>query len=164
MVTRLFLFAKSTTMKLKFLSLLLFLSALSAYAEDAQLIIKQKSGNETVLELSSNPIITFEGEDMVVTNDVTTFIVPLSDVDDYVFNTTPTNIQRQVIEPTLHGSHLIFRGLPHGAEVNIYSVDGKRVGTQNADGIGSADVDLSKFPKGTFIIGTSKNRIKIINK
>lgn len=151
-------------MKLKFLSLLLFLTPLSAYAKDAQLIIRQKSGNETVLELSSNPIITFEGEDMVVTNDFTTIIFPLSDVDDYVLNNTQTNIQRQVTEPSLHGSHLFFYGLPYGAEVNIYSVDGKRVGRRKADSIGSADVDLSKFPQGTYIIGTSKNKIKIINK
>ena len=56
----------------------------TAYADEATVVIKQKSGNETVLELSTNPVITFSGENMVITSNITTIMIPMDDIDNYV--------------------------------------------------------------------------------
>ena len=53
------------------------------YIAENRIVIKQKSGNETVLQLAFNPVITFSGEDMVITSDLTTISIPLADVDSY---------------------------------------------------------------------------------
>lgn len=59
-------------MNRKFTVLLLLLASVQlSLADDTTLTIKQKGGNETLLELSTNPVITFEDESMVVTSSLT---------------------------------------------------------------------------------------------
>lgn len=53
------------------LLLLLLVGIQLSLADDTTLTIKQKGGNETLLELSTNPVITFEDESMVVTSSLT---------------------------------------------------------------------------------------------
>ena len=44
------------------------------------LVIKLKTGNETVLSLDSNPVITFDGEYLYVRNDDASFSFPIADI------------------------------------------------------------------------------------
>jgi hypothetical protein len=149
--------------------LLLFLLALlplvaSASADDAQIVIKQKSGNETILQLATNPVITFSGEDMVITNDFTTISIPLDDIDNYVASDGTTAIEPVTTLPQFSRGHVIFSGMATGSPVYVRTLDGKVVGKQAADASGKADVSLENLPKGTYIISSQNNSIKVINK
>ena len=71
-------------MKKLLTSVILMVFAILAHANyDAKLVIKQKSGNETVLALSTNPIITFVGENMKIENEFINISIPIDDVDNY---------------------------------------------------------------------------------
>lgn len=141
-----------------------FLATLSAYADDARIVIKQKSGNETVMELSTNPVITFSGEDMVVTSTLTTITIPLADVDYYKVYDATTAIRPLTDTPQFANGHVVFSGLAKGADVCIYTADGRLVGRHQADTFGHADVSLDSLPKGVYVVRTPDSSIKIINK
>lgn len=144
--------------------LLLLLSVTSVvYAEN--IIIKQKSGNETVLDLSSNPIITFSDENMVVTNDFTTITFPLGDIDSYVVRNGSSDINEVIGDaPLFRDGHILLSGMRKGMSASIYSFDGKKVGQQTADETGGVDIFLGNYPKGAYVISTPNHNIKFINK
>lgn len=98
-------------MKRRLFLILSFLAALSAYADDARIVIKQKSGNETILELATNPVITFWGEDMVVTSDLTSITIPLADVDSYKVYDATSGIEPMAVAPQYANGHVVFRDL-----------------------------------------------------
>jgi hypothetical protein len=151
-------------MKNKILLFILALLPLAASADDTQIVIKQKGGNETVLKLSTNPVITFDGENMVVTSDVIQISIPLDDINDYVVSDGTTAIEPVATQPQLTRGHVIFSGIASGAPVYIHTPDGKVVAKQAADASGKADVSLENLPKGAYIISSQNNSIKVINK
>lgn len=150
--------------QVKSLLLLLLLNTTASFANDAQIVIKQKSGGEATLKLSTNPVITFEGANMVVTNDFTTISFPLEYLDSYTVNDGTEGIDPVVMKPQRKNGHVIFSGLEDGSQVYVYTLDGKVVAKQTANSSGITDVSLESLPKGTYIISTSYNRIKVINK
>lgn len=150
-------------MKYRLILLMLFFVTLS-YADDAKIIIKQKSGNETIFELSTNPIITFLGEDMVITNDFTSISFPIEDIDSYTAdNGTTTAIASIKGKPMLENGRILFNGIAKGTPISVYSIDGRLISKQltSAD---KAEVPLSSLPKGTYIISVENSKIKVINK
>lgn len=150
-------------MKYRLTFFMFFFVALS-YADDAKIVIKQKSGNETVFELSTNPVITFLGEDMVITNDFTSISFPIEDIDSYTAdNGTTTAIASTKEKPMFENGRILFNGISKGTPISVYSLDGRLISKQlsSAD---KAEVPLSSLPKGTYIISVENNKIKVINK
>ena len=150
-------------MKARILTLLLLVATVS-YADNAQIVIKQKSGSETVLELSIHPIITFSGEDMVVTTDLTTFSIPLDFIEDYVVSDGTTDIEQLVTKPQLSDGSITFNGLAAGAPVYVYSMDGRLITKMTADHTSRAVVSLQDLPKGVYIVSAGNNKVKVMNK
>lgn len=146
------------------LSFLLFFYAVVLCAEDANIIIKQKSGNETRVQLSTHPIITFEGENMVITNDYSRIIFPLGDIDDYIVSDGTAGILPITTKPQFLKGNIVFSRLPKGSLVNVYSMNGKCVSTQIVDGSNMTIINLETLPKGTYVVCASDTRIKVINK
>jgi hypothetical protein len=151
-------------MKKQLLLFLLMLLPMLASADEAQIVIKQKSGNETILKLSTNPVITFEGENMVVASDVIQISIPMGDIDDYVVSDGTTAIEPVATQPLYSRGHVIFSGVAAGSSVYIHTLDGKVVGKQVADASGKADISLENLPKGAYIISSQSNSIKVVNK
>lgn len=151
-------------MKKQLLLLAMMLLPLAAIADDAQIVIKQKGGNETALKLSTNPVITFEGENMVVASDVIQISIPLDDIDDYVVSDGTTAIEPVTAQPQYTRGHIIFSGMTAGSPVFIHTLDGKLVGKQAADASGKADVNMENLPKGAYIISSQNSSIKVVNK
>jgi len=150
-------------MKYRLIFFMFFFVTLS-YADDAKIVIKQKSGNETVFELSTNPIITFLGEDMVITNDFTSISFPLEDIDSYTAdNGTTTAIASTKEKPMFENGRILFNGISKGTPISVYSLDGRLISKQMTDA-DKAEVPLISLPKGTYIISVENNKIKVINK
>lgn len=141
------------------------MAVLPAFADDANLVIKHKGGTETVLLLSTNPVITFKDEDMVVTSDVSSFMIPIDMIESYGAANDVTAIRNITQEqPEYKNGSVVFCGLSHGSEVGIYKADGTLVLLQSADGAGHATVSIASLPKGVYIVRTPNNSMKIINK
>ena len=141
----------------------MFITTLSVYADNARVVIKQKSGNETILELATNPVITFSGEDMVVKTNLTTISIPLADIDDYTAYDGTTDIQSLSEEPRYINGHVVFNGLANGAEARVYTIDGRLIIRQPADASGRVDISIDTLPKGVYVISTPNSKIKIMN-
>lgn len=150
-------------MKRHLLLLMLFVSSL-CYADDITIVIKQKTGNETVLGLSTNPVITFEGEEMVITNDFTRISISLDDIDQYVVNNTSTGISNQKVNVHYSRGHILLSGIPEGESVQVFSVDGRPVSNQCANASGQIDINLEMLPIGIYIVKAFNQSIKVINK
>ena len=152
-------------MKLRLLLFLSLMAALPAFADDANLVIKHKGGAETVLLLSTNPVITFKDEDMVVTSDVSSFMIPIEMIESYGASNDVTAIRNITQEyPEYKNGSVVFSGLSRGSEVSIYKADGTLVFSQKADGSGCATVSIDNLPKGMYIVRTPNNSMKIISK
>lgn len=152
-------------MKLRLLLFLSLIAVLPAFADDANLVIKHKGGAETVLLLSTNPVITFKDEDMVVTSDVSSFMIPIEMIESYGASNDVTAIRNITQEhPEYKNGSVVFSGLSRGSEVSIYKADGTLVLLQSADGAGHATVSIASLPKGVYIVSTPNNSMKIINK
>jgi len=150
-------------MKFRLLAFMLLI-ALTSFADNAKILVKQKSGNETILELATKPVITFSGEDMVITNDFTTISIPLADIDSYVVNAGTEGIEQPIIEKNLTEGRITFNNLPAGTTVHVYTMDGRQFKTLAAGKASNAEVNLHSLPKGTYIISASNKRVKVINK
>ena len=137
-------------------------ATISSYAES--IIITQKSGSETTLELSTNPVITFAGEDMVVTNDFTTIVFPLDDVDSYVVNNMGMGIQELKHTPRYYDGHIVFTGVKEGTFASVFTLDGKSVGKYFSNSSSVLDINIGNLPKGLYIIDAMNNKIKVTNK
>ena len=147
--------------KILLLSLLL---ATTTFADSESIIIRQKSGNETVLELSTNPVITFEGEYMVITNSFANISFPIGDIDGYTVSPTPVGIEAASATPVFQNGHVLFTNLPKEAVVFVYTLDGKLVCRNHPDSTGKADINLDSLSKGAYAISTPNQTIKVINK
>lgn len=150
-------------MKKLLLFALLMMVAANARADNAKLVIKQKSGNETVLALSTNPVITFVGDNMKIENELINISIPIDDIDDYRVD-NPDRIEEQVVKPIMTKGHVIFLGIPKGTTAYVYTPDGKTVCTQKANDDGTVDFNIDTLPKGMYIIKASNNTIKITTK
>ena len=151
-------------MKNKLISFLLLMAGLSVYAEEAKIVIKQKSGNESVLELSAKPVITFVGEKMVVSSDIITIMIPIEDIDDYVFHGESTGIKPMTETPQFVDGNVVFSNIAKGTIIRILSLDGSLVRSQTADSSGKTVVSLDQLHKGNFIISAGKCQIKVFKK
>ena len=149
----------------KLLTILVLLFAFSmAHADNStNLVIKQKAGNETILSLDSQPIITFEGEYMIVKNDFATFSFPIDDIDQYSVSTS-TDIKEMRTQPRLSNGQVTINDLPKDTKAYILSIDGKVIREIDANGLGTVTFNLRDLPKGTYIISAPNTRFKISNK
>lgn len=160
-----FLSNSNKPMKLRLLLFLSLMVVLPAFADEANLVIRQKGGSETVLLLSANPVLTFKDEDMIVTSDVSSFIIPLDLIDSYGAANDVTSIHHITQgHPEYKNGSVVFSGLSQGSEVSIYKADGTLVFSHYADASGYAAVSVSNLPKGVYIVRAPNSSIKIINK
>jgi len=140
------------------------MTAVSTYANDTRLVITQKDGSETVFLLSSHPVITFSGKDMVITSNNTTITIPMASVVNYATNEDPASISPLSADlPEYRNGSIVFSGLVRGAEVRVYRVDGSLVSSQQADSSGHATVSIATLPKGVYIVRTPNSSMKISN-
>ena len=152
-------------MNRKFTVLLLLLASVQlSLADDTTLTIRQKGGNETLLELSTNPVITFENESMVVTTSITQIIIPLDDVVDYTVSESATGIKSISAVPQFRNGCVVFSDLPPGTPICVHSIDGRLINRHTIDYTGVGTVRIDNLPEGVNVISVLNKTIKIINK
>ena len=155
--------------KLKFyLMLLVMLMATSAKADNVKYLVLNSGGEETVIALADEPVMTITGGTLKVTvADVEKLSADLSQGLTYSFSeTTPTGIQEVMDNESsrLEQGHVYIAHARAGETVRVFTVDGKLVASQRINSEGTADIDLTTLGKGLYIVKSAKTSIKVMNK
>ena len=155
--------------KLKFyLMLLVMLMATSAKADNVKYLVLNSGGEETVIALADEPVMTIEESILKVTvAGEEKLSADLSQGLSYKFLAEdPTAIQEVLNKETsrLELGHVYIAHAKAGETVRVFTVDGKLVASQRINGEGTADIDLTTLGKGLYIVKSAKTSIKIMNK
>ncbi len=155
--------------KLKFyLMLLVMLMATSAKAESVKYLVLNSGGEETVIALADEPVITIdEGVLKVTVAGEEKLLADLSQGLSYKFSeANPTAIEDVLDDESsrLEQGHVYIVHARAGETVRVFTVDGKLVASQRISNEGTADIDLTALGKGLYIVKSAKTSIKVMNK
>ena len=155
--------------KLKFyLMLLVMLMATSAKADNVKYLVLNSGGEETVIALADEPVMTIEESILKVTvAGEEKLSADLSQGLSYKFLAEdPTAIQEVLNKETsrLELGHVYIAHAKAGETVRVFTFDGKLVASQRINGEGTADIDLTTLGKGLYIVKSAKTSIKVMNK
>ena len=151
-------------MKKFLLSLTLMLATVAAWAEDGFYVVTT-SGERTCYLFEDNPVLTFEGDNLVVTCLGDAVIYRMSDLDRMQFveeqpTTRITEVRNtELVRFVRDGVEL--SGFAANTTVTIYNLQGQLVGTHSTDGSGSLNISLADREQGIYIIKANKSTLKI---
>ena len=153
---------------------------LSGFAQTVQekmitcLVLTETNGTKTEFALESFPVITIEGNNLVITHNGNQLTTALTGVQDYHFiekkvttsiSSVPSNDPKNTSNtPKFSFSNAEVSGLKAGARVAIYNLNGTQISSATADGEGRVALDLSSLPKGVYILRTPTKSFKFMNK
>ena len=153
--------------KLKFyLMLLAMMMIASVKAENVKYLVLNSGGEETVIALADEPVMTInEGILKVTVAGEEKVSADLSQGLSYRFSEAdPTAIQEVLNKESsrLEQGHVYIAHAREGETVRVFTVDGKQVVSQRINSEGTADIDLTTLGKGIYIVKSAKTSIKII--
>ena len=138
------------------------------------LVLTETNGTTTEFALESFPVITIEGNNLVITHNGNQLTTALTGVQDYHFieKTVTTSIssvpsndpKNESNTPQFSVSNAEVSGLKAGARVAIYNLNGTQISSVTADGEGRVALDFSSLPKGVYILRTPTKSFKFMNK
>ena len=153
---------------------------LSGFAQTVQekmitcLVLTETNGTTTEFALESFPVITIEGNNLVITHNGNQLTTALTGVQDYHFiekkvttsiSSVPSNDPKNAsVSPQFSFSNAEVSGLKAGAKVAIYNLNGTQISSVTADGEGRVALDFSSLPKGVYILRTPTKSFKFMNK
>ena len=155
--------------KLKFLLMLLVVVlATSAKAETVKYLVLNAGGEETVVALADNPVMTIsEGMLKVTVGGEEVLSASLENGLTYSFSENGTTAIEEIQNdeaPRLERGHVYISHAQQGDVVRVYTIDGKLAHSQRISDDGKADIDLTMLNKGLYIVKSAKTTIKVINK
>ena len=153
--------------KLKFyLMLLAMMMIASVKVENVKYLVLNSGGEETVIALADEPVMTInEGTLKVTVAGEEKVSADLSQGLSYRFSEAdPTAIQEVLNKESsrLEQGHVYIAHAREGETVRVFTVDGKQVVSQRINSEGTADIDLTTLGKGIYIVKSAKTSIKII--
>lgn len=143
--------------------------SMGASVQEAKQYLALYIGGEAVfIALADNPVITYSGDVLHIATDAGEAIdVGVEDISRGLFTTTqeiPTSLTQLVADgPQLRRGVLLLDRLKAGSTVELLTVDGKVVAHTVANADGQAVVNLSRHPKGAYLLRTATQTFKIAN-
>lgn len=155
--------------KFKKAFLLLMLLLPSALWADGGMFftVTTTGGVNTTFFLTEDPVITYEGDNLVVTSTEKTITVAANQVVSINLEglSTPTGIhQAETSRPAITHGQAHMTGLPAGSQVQLFNEGGQLLDTLTASADGDVTLDLNKHPRGIVIVKTATQTFKITNK
>lgn len=155
---------KSLTTLIALLAMLFLPGGLSA-ATGELLVLKLADQSVSKFELASSPVVTYSGNDIIVTCGEEVFQTSMANIETVKFEKdSSTGIERiTTTEPraAFTFGNASFEGMQAGATVTVYTLDGKVVAAAKADGEGRASISMSGLQRGVYIIRTPNKSFKI---
>ena len=146
----------------------LLLSSLPLTAETiVTLVLTQNDGTVSHFSLSGAPVITYSGDEIIVTSGEQSLSTLLEGLkitfgeEEVTTSIENTQDREEGFQPQFSFGQAVFEGLQAGATVVVYTTDGKAVSRVKADGDGRVTVSLDNLPKGVYILRTPVRSYKI---
>jgi len=138
-----------------------------ARAQWKGLVVQQADGSTITIALSEHPTIYFEGGEIVIrTNSGAEYNFSPTQELEMNFSESLTGIKDVLTQRrlSLKGDYLVLSSEKKGAAIRVFTAGGRLSLEAAVDADGKAVVDLSKLPKGIYIIQTPSLTQKIIKK
>ena len=152
-------------MRKTILSLAMLLCSLSSWAEDINaMMLHLASGKQVVCLLDEKPVVTFSGEELILTTHMNEVSYQSSDVLKFTYlYVDPSGVNQLPMQSmfTLRGNGLSVVGAEPGSQVAVYSVDGMLVASAKADKKGTASIVLPEQSGKVYVVKTSVANFKI---
>ena len=154
--------------------LILFMSLIAVasgtWADTQQrLIVWMKNGDKVYFNLVEEPETTFENGLLIIKTTRSTVSYQLENVLRYTYDGDITDVVGPKLRPNeirfMQGKdQMAFDGLADGTQLEIYSLDGMKLGTIQAKGGERATVSFSNRPAGTYIVKVGEASYKFLKK
>ena len=151
-------------MRLLFTFLLTTLSSV-AFAQNS-IAIHQKDGNVATFAFSEKPVVTYSGNDLVLTTKQTTVTYPVYMLQKIVFDLKDIADDIDALEVegksefSFQGETLNISGGEPGSSVFIYNMSGMMVDQYRLDSNGHASIPISGMDKSLYIVKTTRFTFK----
>ncbi len=158
-----------TKLFITFVALIAFLllpgSLQAANSNEQLLVLTQTDGNVSKFALADEPVITYSGNDIVVTCGDAVLQTSMANVESVTFEkgepTSISEMRTKDVTPSFSFNTASFEGLQAGAAINVFSIEGKMVSSSKADAEGKASIDMGNLPTGVYILRTPNKSFKI---
>ena len=142
----------------------------AAASEGLNYFVVEQSSETLYIALASQPVITYSDDVLhIVASASESYDVEVGNISQCVFSvsgqTVPTSIAKIVSEgPAVRSGMLFFDGLQPGSVVQLLTADGQVVSQSKVTADGQAVVSLNQHPKGAYVVKTSTQTFKIMNR
>ena len=139
--------------------------AFSAQAKD-KLVVSEKGGTKTQIEISQISEITFDGNTMVVKTPDRPLEFPTDNIEEVTFDLTVTGVEDitadldGLIVAATGGTVRVDAAPDAPLTLDVFDMTGRRVISLN--GVGSLSADMTPLPAGIYIIKANDKTIKYI--
>ena len=157
-------------MKKLILSLLAVVAlAFYATASDFYMIVHLKDESTVNFAFANKPSATFEGNEMVITDqsdpeNPSRFII--SDVVKMTVSDEPglkvAGLNAEALTFSLHSGVLRGSGFEEGTLVRIFSAEGTVVESAAVSSDGTVEIGIANMPKGIYLVSAGKTSFKFI--
>ena len=153
-----------------FFTLLLLTMTIGAWADTQQrLIVWMKNGQKVYFNLSEEPETTFENGKLAIKTTRTTVYYQLENVLRYTYDGDITDVVGPKLRPNeirfMQGTdQMAFDGLADGTQLEIYSLDGMKLGTMQAKGGERTTISFTNRPAGTYIVKVGNASYKFLKR
>lgn len=153
-------------MKRILLSFLIAVVALSSWAEDINaMMLHLASGKQVICLLDEKPIVTFSGDELVLTTHMNEVSYQSADVLKFTYlYVDPSGINQVGIPQSLFsfsGNALSVTGAEPDSQIAVYSVDGALVASAKTNKKGAASIVLPDQSGKVYVVKTSVANFKI---
>lgn len=129
------------------------------------MVLTQKDGTVSKFALRDAPVITYEGENVIVGCGGQQLTTEMSEITAINFEedeidgieTVATTEQ----QANFSFNEASFSGMKAGEAVSVYTIDGKALFSSRANSEGDAHIDLNSLPHGIYILRTPSHTYKI---
>ena len=159
---------RTSLLCLLLLSILLVASPVQADNQESVLMIVQKGGKITYVDLNENPEITFSSDYISISTNELQF--SYDDVEEFTFQMElPTAISQVESASSLvfsftDANTIHVAGLASAAGVFVSSLDGKHFSVPMEQTGNEISLHLASLPHGAYIVVTPKQSYKFIKK
>lgn len=156
---------KSQTIMRNLAFLLVLMISLSAKAQVEFLIVNLSDGSAASVALADHPVMKTSDGQFTVEAENLKLSVPISEVVGYSFSEVSAVEETMVTSShNIDNNHIIFSNMKDGENISIFSMNGMIMAQATTNADGKADINISNFPLGAYIVRTSSSSFKFIKK
>lgn len=121
------------------------------------------NGDPIVIALAEHPVITYTDNTLHIKTEKETIDIPVNKLSVTAFTETTGIKSVDISELKIDSGSVCFMNLPSTSKVIVYSANGTEILSSTADNNGQATVNVDNLPKGTYIVKSVRQSIKITN-